>query len=556
MSSPEELAKAAGRTVFRRSASGLMRQFTAYDVLVYNIAWSMLLIDGAAYVYLWGPFAFPGANIPLGMLIVTLWATPQFLAYAMLASTMPRSGGDYVWQSRILQGSIGFATMMLMAFSLFLWVALNGVWVTAFSSSPMLAIVGTQLNNPDMVNLGIWLSTPTGIFTGTVIVNVITFFMFLPGVTPGLKSGRYGFWLVILGMAALTIQMALYSHADFVTQYNTFMAKLDPSHTNYYQYVIDTATSNGFSPNTAFSWYDTLGVMPLAWFVLAWPMWIFLNLGEVKGAESLKRMSALTIGSLWVCGIFMTIWGYETVNLAGWAFLTSAGYDWFNYLIAFPVIPWFMNIAAIMGTNPIPALLIGLGAMAIGLWECWVNYVGGSRIMLAASLDRALPEWFGRIGRRFRQLVNVGFVYLIMGIIVGYLYNFTVSFAFFSFSFYQYTVAASMVSSIFQWFTMLAAIIFPFRAHMKDVWRTSPASKYILAGIPLISIGGLVGLSLQTVLIWYEVTVNNLGFNTPSGLGGIVGLLIALFAYWWIVYGYWKRKGLDLRLAYREVPPL
>ncbi len=548
MASPEELAKAAGSTIFRRSASGLTRQFSAYDVLVYNIAWSMLLIDGAAYVYLQGPFAFPGANLPLGLLIVTIWATPQFLAYSMLASTMPRSGGDYVWQSRILQGSVGFATMMLMAFSLFIWVALNGYWVTAFSSSPMLAILGVQLNNPTLLNAGIWLSTPMGIFTGTIIVNVVTFLMFLPGITPGLKSGRYGFWLVILGMAALTVQMALYGHTDFITSYNAFMVKLDPTHTNYYQYVIDTATSAGFSSSAPFNWFDTLGMMPLAWLVLAWPMWVFLNLGEVKGAESLKRMSMLTLGSLWLCGIFMIAWGWEIINLAGWTFLASAGYDYFYGLIAFPVTPWFMNLASVLGPSPIPGLLIGLGAMAIGLWECWVNYVGGSRIMLAASLDRALPEWFGRIGKRFRQLVNVGIVYLVMGIIVGYFYDFT--------AFYTYTVAASMVSSIFQWCTMLAAIVFPFRAHMKDVWKTSPASKYMIGGLPLISLFGAIGLGLQTLLLWYEVTVNNLFINSPPSMIAFVGLLIALFAYWWIVYGYWKRKGLDLSLAYKEVPPL
>jgi APA family basic amino acid/polyamine antiporter len=558
MSSPEELAKAAGRTVFRRSASGLMRQFTAYDVLVYNIAWSMLLIDGAAYVYLWGPFAFPGANLPLGMLVVTLWATPQFIAYAMLASTMPRSGGDYVWQSRILQGWVGFVTMMVMAFSLFIWVALNGVWVTAFSSSPMLAILGTQLNNPGMVNLGIWLSSPNGIFAGTIVVNVVTFFMFLPGITPGLKSGRYGFWLVVLGIAALTVQLSFYSHADFVTQYNVFMAKLDPTHTNYYQYIIDTASSGGFSPNTNFNWFDTLGLMPLAWIVLAWPMWIFLNLGEVKGAESLKRMSMLTLGSLWICGIFMILWGYEIVNLAGWTFLSSAGYDWFNGAIAFPVIPWFMNLAAMMGSNPIPGLLIGLGAMAIGLWECWVNYVGGSRIMLAASLDRALPEWFGRIGRRFRQLVNVGIVYLVMGLIIGYFYDCPTIMGYSCPlpTFFTYTPYTSLAASVFQWFTMLAAVVFPFRAHMKDVWRVSPASKYLLAGIPIISIGGVVGMSLQTIMIWYELTVTNLGINSQPSLIAFSALLVGLFVYWWLNYGYWKRKGLDLSLAYKEVPPL
>ncbi len=558
MPSAEEPPKAAGRSVFRRSASGLMRQFTAYDVLVYNIAWSMLLIDGAAYVYLHGPFAFPGANLPLGILVVTLWATPQFLAYAMLASAMPRSGGDYVWQSRILQGSEGFAIMMLVAFSSFLWVALSGYWVTVFSSSPMLAILGIQLNNPDLVHLGVWLSTPNGIFTGTMIVNLVAFFMFLPRITVGLRSGRYGFWLVVLGMAVLTIQMGFYSHVDFVAQYNAFMVKLDPTHPNYYQYVIDTARAGGFSPNTTFNWFDTLGLMPLAWLVLAWPMWIFLNLGEVKRAEGLKRMSSLTLGSLWVCGLFMMLWGYEVVNLAGWTFLASAGYDYFNSLIAFPLVPWFMNLAAIMGANPIPGLLIGLGTMAIGLWQCWVNYVGGSRIMLAASLDRALPEWFGRIGRRFRQLVNVGFVYLIMGAIVGYFYDCPTILGIScpSPTFYTYTVAASMVSSIFQWFTMLAAIIFPFRAQMKDVWRVSPASRYVVAGIPLISLGGVIGISLQTVLLWYEVTVNNLFINSPPSMAGMFGLLAALFVYWWLVYGYWKRKGLDLSLAYREVPPL
>ncbi len=438
--------------------------------------------------------------------------------------------------------------MMLMAFSLFIWVALNGYWVTAFSSSPMLAILGVQLNNPTLLNAGIWLSTPMGIFTGTIIVNVVTFLMFLPGITPGLKSGRYGFWLVILGMAALTIQMALYGHTDFITSYNAFMVKLDPTHTNYYQYVIDTATSAGFTSSAPFNWFDTLGMMPLAWLVLAWPMWVFLNLGEVKGAESLKRMSMLTLGSLWLCGIFMIAWGWEIINLAGWTFLACAGYDYFYGLIAFPVTPWFMNLASVLGTNPIPALLIGLGAMAIGLWECWVNYVGGSRIMLAASLDRALPEWFGRIGKRFRQLVNVGIVYLVMGIVVGYFYDFT--------AFYTYTVAASMVSSIFQWCTMLAAIVFPFRAHMKDVWKTSPASRYMIGGLPLISLFGAIGLGLQTLLLWYEVTVNNLFINSPPSMIAFVGLLIALFAYWWIVYYYWKRKGLDLSLAYKEVPPL
>ncbi len=547
MAKQEELAKSAGVTVFRRSSSGLTRQFGVLDVLIYNVAWSMLLIPGIAYLYLQGYFAFPNGDLALSILAIALWATPMFIAYSMLASSMPRSGGDYVWQSRILHGSIGFVTMMIMAFSLFIWIALNGWWVTSFSSSPMLTALGVQMGNQGLINAGTWLGTPTGIFAGTIAVNVVVFLMFLPGITPGLKAGRYGFIFVLISMAALTVYMAITSHASFVSSYNGLMGQLDPTHTNYYQYVLTTAASSGFVSGTGKSLYDTIGMGTLVWIVLAWPMWVFLNLGEVKGAESLKRMTSLTLGSLWLAAIFCIIWAVELVNLVGKDFLGAAGYTAFNYLIAFPIYPWYTNFVSALGV--VPAILVGLGVLAIGIWECWVNYVGGSRIMLAASLDRVWPEWFGRIGRRFRQLVNVGITYLIMGIVVGYLYNFVGAF-------YTYTLYTSLAASFFQFFTMLAAIAFPYRKRMKAVWDTSPAKRWVIAGVPAIVLGGIAGLALQGTLIYYELTVANLFINSPTTLTSFGVLIVGLGAYWFGVKQYLKGKGVDVELAFKEVPPL
>jgi amino acid transporter len=543
----EELAKSAGVTVFRRSSSGLTRQFGALDVLIYNVAWSMLLIPGIAYLYLQGYFAFPNGDIALSILAVALWATPMFVAYAMLASSMPRSGGDYVWQSRILHGVIGFVTMMIMAFSLFIWIALNGWWVTSFSTSPMFTALGVQMGNAALVNLGTWLGTPTGIFAGTIAVNLLVFFIFLPGITPGLKSGRYGFIFVLISMATLTIVMAITSHANFVSAYNGLMGQLDPSHTNYYQYVLTTATSNGFVSGVGTDFLGTIGMGTLVWIVLAWPMWVFLNLGEVKGAESLKRMTSLTVGSLWLAAIFCIIWAVELINMVGKDFLGAAGFTAFNGLISFPIYPWYTNLVSSLGVAP--AVLVGLGTLAIGIWECWVNYVGGSRIMLAASLDRVWPEWFGRVGRRFRQLVNVGITYLVMGIIVGYLYNFVGAF-------YSYTLYTSLAASFFQFFTMLAAILFPYRKRMKSVWETSPAKRWVIAGVPAIVLGGIAGLALQGTLIYYELTVANLFINAPSTLSGFGILIVGLAIYWFGTKFYLRGKGVDVELAFREVPPL
>ncbi len=546
MTKEDELARPAGVTVFRRTSSGLTRQFGALDVLIYNVAWSMLLIPGAAYVYIWGLYAFPNANFVLGLAVIALWATPMFVAYSMLASSMPRSGGDYVWQSRILHGSVGFVTMMVMAFTLFIWIALNGYWVGAFGASPMFAALGVQLGNAALTNFGIWLSTPTGIFAATVAVDVGVFLMFLPGITPGLKAGRYGFIFVVIAMAALTIQMAVVSQSSFITQYNNFMAQLDPTHPDYYHYIIQSAASAGFTTGAGNGILDSIGLGTIAWLVLAWPMWVFLNLGEVKGAESLKRMTALTVGSLWLATAFMIIWGAQLVNMVGRDFLGASGFHWLNLDIIPPITPFYTNLVSVFGV--LPAVLVGLGTIAIGIWECWVNYVGGSRIMLAASLDRAWPEWFGRVGRRFRQLVNVGITYMVFGIIVGYLYNFT--------SFISYTLYTTMVASFFQFFTMLAAVLFPYRKNMANVWKTSPAKRWVIAGVPIIVLGGIAGLALQGTLLYYEFTVAALFINTPQALDAFGVLLVALAAYYFGVRTYWRRKGVNIELAFREVPPL
>ncbi len=547
MTKEEELAKSAGVTVFTRSSSGLTRQFGALDVLIYNVAWSMLLIPEAAYLYLQGLFAFPHGDFVLAALVTALWATPMFISYSMLASSMPRSGGDYVWQSRILHGSVGFVTMMIMAFSLFISIALNGWWVTAFSTSPMFTALGVQLNNLTLINLGTWLATPIGIFAGTILVNVVTFLMFAPGIAPGLKAGRYGFIFVVIAMAVLTITMAITSHSSWVSQYNGLMGNPAISNqANYYDTVIQTAATNGYTTQPASSWSDTVGMGALVWIVLAWPMWVFLNLGEVKGAESLKRMTSLTVGSLWLAAVFMIIWGYELVQMVGRDFLGAAGFNFYSGTLLFPIAPFYTNLVSALGVAP--AVLIGLGTLAIGIWECWVNYVGGSRIMLAASLDRVWPEWFGRIGRRFRQLVNVGITYLVMGIIVGYLYNFSI--------FVNYTLYTSLAASFFQFFTMVAAIAFPFRKRMANTWNTSPAKRWVIAGMPIIVLGGVAGLILQGTLIYYEVTVANLLINSKYSMEAFGILIAGLAAYYFGVRTYRRSMGVDIELAFREVPPL
>ncbi|HZD56331.1 MAG TPA: hypothetical protein VE136_06400, partial [Anaerolineales bacterium] len=69
----------------------------------------------------------------------------EVIVYASLISAMPRAGGDYVWQSRILGRGIGFILSVTgWWFILWLWVPLYAQMLVYEVITPILAIVGAQ----------------------------------------------------------------------------------------------------------------------------------------------------------------------------------------------------------------------------------------------------------------------------------------------------------------------------------------------------------------------------------------------------------------------------
>jgi len=83
------------------------------------------------WTFVWAPAAFPGVSVWKACLFAILLELPIALAYVWMATAMPRSGGDYVFQSRVLGGAVGFPVVMS-GFVIFIlqWVALAG-WLLA-----------------------------------------------------------------------------------------------------------------------------------------------------------------------------------------------------------------------------------------------------------------------------------------------------------------------------------------------------------------------------------------------------------------------------------------
>src|SRR3989304_563917 len=87
-------------------ATGLVRAWSGFDAFIYAF-FSVNFVTLGMYIMSFGPFVPKGHLLPAAIITGVL-VTFLVIVYAGLIAAMPRAGGGYVWQSRILGGGIAF----------------------------------------------------------------------------------------------------------------------------------------------------------------------------------------------------------------------------------------------------------------------------------------------------------------------------------------------------------------------------------------------------------------------------------------------------------------
>ena len=173
--------------------------------------------------------------------------------------------------------------------------------------------------------------------------------------------------------------------------------------------------------------------------------------------------------------------------------------------------------------------------------------IGGSRLIVAMSLDRLLPDSLGKISRRFRGSPVNSILFLLIGAeILAVLLWFVPNLA-------SYTLSTSLEATIYQSLTCLAAAIFPYRA--KELYEASPISKYKVGKIPLITLCGAWGTVVGTVLIVFYLLEPNLGLASRAGLWGMISVFFFTFIWFWVARALNARKGINIDLNFKTIPP-
>src|SRR4030065_1283782 len=138
-------ATAAPAEVFVRKSSGLVAVMSPSAAFVYNILTMGLIFP---WTYLWAPGALPGGKLVWGILLAMVVEIPIALVYVWLSTALPRSGGDYVFQSRVFGGGVAFSVVMSgYVIWILQWVALSGWLLACLGFGPLFLGLGATMGS-------------------------------------------------------------------------------------------------------------------------------------------------------------------------------------------------------------------------------------------------------------------------------------------------------------------------------------------------------------------------------------------------------------------------
>lgn len=536
----------ASAEVFTRKASGLVRVMSPYSAFIYNILTMGLIFP---WTYLWAPGALPGGSMFWGILLATLFEIPIAFAYVWLSTALPRTGGDYVFQSRVFGGGFAF-TVLMSGFVIWIlqWVALSGWLLSNLGFASLFLGLGAVLQNATLSSLGVWFTTPWGTIIVSILNAAAAMWLLVSGFKNYVKFQYVMFYSILIAFAVMLVVLFATTPAEFAQRIDQFAFAIDGT-TNFYEKALAATSAAGVDLNPPLNLLATLLVAPIAWTSLQWATYSAEQNGEIKDARSFKNQAFILVGSLILTGILLAILALAFERALGPQFLAVAGA---GYWLGIPEATisgfwlWPNIVAVAMTGSVLVVLLIGIGYILNSFQIVNNCYIGVTRIMVAMALDRLLPEWVSRVSEKRHTPVNAHLAYFIGSIPVILVYNLYGEWA-------ALTLGVTFACGYVFVLSSLAGALLPYRA--KEIYEASPGAKYKLGNIPLVTILGGTGFVLGGIMVLMFMFYDQLGLTSTLAYTVVFGI-IAVSAVWYILARRaQKARGINVDYAFKEIPP-
>jgi APA family basic amino acid/polyamine antiporter len=589
-------------TLFLRNATGLVKGWSGFDAFGYSFMSVNLVTLGMFYSL--AVFAYvPTANPILSILLAAVAVTFLAVAYAGLIAAMPRAGGDYIWQSRVLDGIPGTLTgafvgamaaylvaqavgleqtLALVAgvaglvvggaigwlnggigfvlaatgwwFILAMWAPIYGAILNIEFFQPLAAL----LKSPDALS---FFSGEGGILTVSIITIILTSALVALGMAGYARIQRWCLYLGLIGLAIMFVLM-------LVSSQDTFKAAFDRANESMfgvvgaYDKTLADATANdawaaGLAPtdlgaNLSDTLVATLAMIPFMMFWILYPNWGSTLYGEVRGSGDFTKVLRGMLGGIWVTAVLAVAFVLLAARTFGWDFFTATNANFINWFYGYtttdPTVP-IWSYPPLLASYLIDSTIFQIAIVVLfGVWFLgWSGtlFLSSTRMIFAAAFDRVLPDHAAQVSERRAVPIMALLYIMIPAIVVSVIYSFSADFR-------ALTLDATLVIAVTFLGSAVAATLLPW--YKPQIFENSAIAnmKVIISGAGLIT-AIILG---WTVWAWLFDENNLYGIGTANANSIIfLGVVYGAAALLYIIARFVRRaQGVDLDAIHSEIP--
>ena len=538
------------KKLFVRKATGLVREigfWTAAIIILCNViglGWQKRLFQFT------GPAIVPESSYPMGIppvtmsfIVVGIIVLLTVFMFAVLGAAMPRSGGGYVYISRIIHPAVGFLASWLEYFSIAVSWGLIGTavfeailiyawiagWGTAWATAESLLVGGMII---------VVLFTGVAYFGASMTGKILQFMFIVPAAIT----------IVLYGVLLSSTSAAVEAGVKMITGLSA---------TQFTQMALDQGMATAYAG-------DYWGAMATAsigtyWAYIGFAAATFVG-GEVKEAGkalpktlftanviilllyvTISYLVAHTAMGVGKVGDYSFFSSYAFLSYGGGELPAGVGRAWMPNIAGFAAagmgLTWFLMLIPIFAVfwvaNDIPPFIIT-----------------SSRIIFAMSFDRVLPEKLSEVNERWHSPTAA----ILVTMLVAFIGNFAESDIFVKYPvpiLTEYINSGGGVAATDIWDTAffllasLAGMLFVFRR--KDIYDKSPYKP----GKSLVAVIGALATVANLYLLYLVAT--GWWFAEPWIFTLFLLVVGAIIYYYYRSKG--SRVGVDYATIYAEIPP-
>lgn len=526
----------AEELAFARKASGLVRGLDMWDAF----GAGLMTCQPIATLWLMVGIAlslFPQGNLVIAILLgaVTVGIGGP-IAWGMLSSSMPRAGGEYVYNSRILHPAIALGAVFANVIAICYWNWYIATWLGV----PALQLFGQYQGWPGFSE---WAGSTGGLFIIGITMVVVGYL----SVAFSMKSYAVIQKILLIpaigGPVVLIVYIWMTSKADFINEWNAIAAQYDSL--DYEAFMAAAGL-----PDT-WNWHHTLGGFSGVYALFMYNYAMAYLSGEVKRPD--KSLLAANFLSVWVpitLGLLTAIGLYRMVDFSFLSATAQASFGAGVEGYTAPYSPDYLTLTWIgSGQSGLVAWAIVLAFLAVVWLEITIAIMIIGRAFLAWGLDRMGPRWFTDVSPKYASPIkNLTVAMLLFAVGVG------------AYVLWLKDDLSGLIGGGLQFISVflitgISAILFPYRKNVRGIWEASPYRTWKIAGVPIVTIGGVLYVIFILAFLYFS-------FIDPTSRD-ITGKNLFVFAASWaagiIWYYVWrarsKAKGIDVSITFGELPP-